>query len=554
MRFFDNLKVELKSILKNNGIWNKNIPKLNISVGVFLILLIGILIRIVGISKMPNALNCDEASAGYEAFSILNYGIDRNGNFLPVFLVAWGSGQNALLTYLMIPFIKIFGLNVFAIRLPMVIISCISILCMYLLLRRISNKKLAFIGLAFFVICPWHIMKSRWGLESNLFPDLILIFVYLLVKSLEDENKILYYLSFIIAGVSAYAYGTSYFFLPIFLIPLLFILMKKQKINLIQALISLLIVGIVSFPIILMVIINTFDLQQINLPFMTIPKLEVNRFEVVTSIFSASFLSNSISNFIESFKVIITQTDGLPWNSILPFGTIYIFSIIFTIIGIKESFSKSEKSNIKYTYIFNSWFITCILLTFICEPNINRLNIIMFPIIYYTIVGIYIVIKELEKYNGKIYTIIILIVYLLSFILFINSYFMQDYSKYSTFENGFEEAIQYLEEVDDRTIYVTNKIKESYIYTLFYTKYDTRKFIDTVQYKDKYVEFRKVLSFGNYIFTDIEELNNSNNNIYVIRNKDKDKYNLDGFKTTDFKKYIVIEGWKNEKDKQNSTT
>ena len=43
-----------------------------------LILLIGMLIRIIGIADVPNALNCDEASAGYEAFSILNYGIDRN--------------------------------------------------------------------------------------------------------------------------------------------------------------------------------------------------------------------------------------------------------------------------------------------------------------------------------------------------------------------------------------------------------------------------------------------------------------------------------------------
>ena len=152
---------------------------------VYLILIIGILIRIVGITDMPNALNCDEASAGYEAFSLLNYRIDRNGNHNPSFLVAWGSGQNALLTYLIIPLIKIFGLKTIAIRLPMAILGCVSLVILYLLLRKISNKKLAIIGLAFFAICPWHIMKSRWGLESNLFPDLILIFAYMLIKGIE---------------------------------------------------------------------------------------------------------------------------------------------------------------------------------------------------------------------------------------------------------------------------------------------------------------------------------------------------------------------------------
>ena len=56
---------------------------------------------------------------GYEAYSILNYGIDRNGNVLPVFLVSWGSGQNALYTYILIPFIKLLGLSSFSVRLPM---------------------------------------------------------------------------------------------------------------------------------------------------------------------------------------------------------------------------------------------------------------------------------------------------------------------------------------------------------------------------------------------------------------------------------------------------
>lgn len=44
---------------------------------IIFIFIVGMLIRIVGIADMPNALNCDEASEGYEAYSILNYGIDR---------------------------------------------------------------------------------------------------------------------------------------------------------------------------------------------------------------------------------------------------------------------------------------------------------------------------------------------------------------------------------------------------------------------------------------------------------------------------------------------
>lgn len=39
--------------------------------------LIGILARLILIGQVPYGLNQDEASAGYEAWSILNYGIDR---------------------------------------------------------------------------------------------------------------------------------------------------------------------------------------------------------------------------------------------------------------------------------------------------------------------------------------------------------------------------------------------------------------------------------------------------------------------------------------------
>ena len=72
---FDKLK---KTIIEN---------KYNVIITI--IFMVGFLIRIIGISNYPNALNVDEASSGYEAYSILATGYDRNGNFLPVYFVSW---------------------------------------------------------------------------------------------------------------------------------------------------------------------------------------------------------------------------------------------------------------------------------------------------------------------------------------------------------------------------------------------------------------------------------------------------------------------------------
>ena len=531
---------------------------------VIIIILIGIMIRIVGIGSLPNALNVDEASAGYEAYSILQNGIDRNGKAFPVFLEAWGSGQNALYSYICIPCILIFGLNAFAIRLPMAIIGSLSLVIFYLLLKRLLGEKKAIIGLIFLTICPWHIMKSRWGLESNLFPDLILLFVYLLVKGLQDNKKWIFYLSFVIAGLSAYSYGTSYMFLPLFIIPLLIILKIKNVIGIKEIIFSLLITALVSLPIILFVIINTFNLNEIKLGIFTIPHLTSNRFKIITSIFGGSFLTTTWNNIKETFKIIFFQSDGLPWNSLKSFGTIYLFSTIFTVIGIitpiYEKFlskSKTEKEKqqkakqdiidklidhkVNLSWIFTIWLIVAILIGFICEPNINRLNIIQFPIIYFTILGIcYLV--EFKNYIG----ICIGIIYLIYFSLFTYGYSKENWDNYFTFESGLKEVFEYTGELNnDYSKYhfvVTDSIKEPYIYTLFYTKYDSKEFIKTVKYVKgtENAEFRQVESFGNYTFGDKYSADSNEKLVYIFK---KDEITIDNpkfFDIKDFGKYLVV--------------
>ena len=60
------------------------------------ILLMGALLRFLCLGSFPPGLNQDEASIGYDAWSLLHYGVDRCGSAWPVLLVSWGSGQNVL--------------------------------------------------------------------------------------------------------------------------------------------------------------------------------------------------------------------------------------------------------------------------------------------------------------------------------------------------------------------------------------------------------------------------------------------------------------------------
>ena len=174
-----------------------------------LIFVIGVFLRVYGIDKMPNALNVDEASSGYDAFSIMKYGVDRNGNSFPVVLYAWGSGQSVLYSLMSIPFIAMFGLTEFSMRIAMAIVGAISLIAMYFLIKNIfDNKKLAIIGL---------------------FPDLILFAVLFLILGIKKKKVIWQILSFVMLGISSYSYATSYLFLPIFVgITLGYLIYKKE--------------------------------------------------------------------------------------------------------------------------------------------------------------------------------------------------------------------------------------------------------------------------------------------------------------------------------------
>ena len=494
---------------------------------IYIALLIGFCIRLIGIADFPNALNVDELSTAYDAYSIANFGIDRNGNFLPVYLEAWGSGQSAMYAYLSIPFIKILGLNTISMRLPLAIIGCISLIVMYEILKKTSKKSLITIGTIFFAIMPWHIMKSRWGMECNIFPDFILYAIYFLIKFLEQKREKDLYIASLIIGLSSYTYATSFFFLPIFVAILTIILILKKDINKKQLIISSSIILVTTLPMIIYVIINKFHLSTIRF-FITIPVLSENRFEEVSNVFSSNFIKSSITNFINGIKLLITQNDNLGWNDLPIYGMTYIISLPFMIIGIL----KSDKNNI--TRIFKIWLIASLLLLFVVEPNVNRINIIVIPISYFTIIGLEYIFM---KYGlAKIFLPIIYISLFLSFQI---SYFTTDWSDYFTFTTGVENVIKYTDKIENKKIYFEYSFKEPYIYVCFYNKINPREYIQTVKYK-RNTGFDKVKSFGNYYFYIPEE--KQKDAIYVIKAQNIDKYKFDSNINKKYiDKYVIIE-------------
>lgn len=497
------------------------------------ILLLGILVRVAGIGEAPRGFNQDEASAGYDAFAILKYGIDRNGIHNPVHLIAWGSGQNAAYSWLCMPFIALLGLSVWSVRLPMALVGCASLVIFYFLLKNIhrENKSFVLLGTFLFAIFPWHIMKSRWGLESNLFPDLVLWGTFLLSQYLRKGKSGYLYTSMFLFGFSAYSYGSAYCFLPFFVLPVGICLLLRKKVTWKQALACVLVLGVTVLPILLFVFINTFDYPQIELGFLTIPRLYVNRHTEMASVFSGNFLESSLKNFRDALKILVTQEDGLPWNAMPPFGLTYRVTLPLTLWGLVLCLKNIRKRNAQGPeFLMDLWFAASVVLMFVVKPNINRINIIMIPWMYYTIAGTVDLAGRIP-HGPKAAAVL----FSAAFLLFAKTYFT-DYQSMMEhkFSYGLGDAITQAAQAEADRVYVTDKTDMPYIYTLFYSQTDPNVYRSTVRYRTSHVDFEEVASFDRYVFGLPETIDPEENAVYVLYQPELGKFPEDEFEMTEW--------------------
>lgn len=170
-------------------------------------LAVGLCLRVWRFGDIPPGLNQDEASMAYDAYCLGHFGIDRHGYRFPVMLVSWGSGMYALAAYVALPFIWLFGLSVRSARLPFLLAGLAALPLFYLLLLHTTDRRTARIGVALLAISPWHVMVSRWALDSNMFPFVFLLATVLLVRSTTCPRYLI--AAAFLYALALYAYGTA---------------------------------------------------------------------------------------------------------------------------------------------------------------------------------------------------------------------------------------------------------------------------------------------------------------------------------------------------------
>lgn len=494
---------------------------------------VGVIVRFYRFGSVPGGFNQDEAFAAYEAFSLLNYGVDSAGYTNPAYFVSWGSGMNVLESYLAIPFMWLFGCNEIAFRLPQLICAVFSMPVLYLLLRRLFNEKTALIGLGLLAISPWHIMLSRWGLESNLAPAFLLFGFFFLVKGCEKNGFLL--LSALFYGISLYAYSITWLAVPIMLVAFgIYILRRKIKFNIPLLICSCFILFLLALPHILFLAVNQGLLPEIRTSFISIPKMVAMRSGEIslTNLVSPESWSNLIS-------ILLYQNDGLCWNSIEKYGMFYGFSSAFLAIGIGRLIYNIKKDkadkDLSGSALILAGFFCCIFVCLLLSgANINKANSLHFFTLIITAVGVESIfcIKNLRFIKTAVISL-----YAFCFVLFSFFYF-GDYNSVvsSEFRAGVGEAVELVNSRELQSVAVDQSIYHSQI--LFYDKTPHDVFESTVKYKNYPSPYLSAKSFGKYSFT-LDYNNLGGYDAYIITADRTNWFADDKYEIYQFQNYAV---------------
>ncbi len=434
--------------------------------------------RIYKIAEIPQSVYWDEASIGYNAYSIATDLKDEWGVTLPLHFRAFGEFKLPVYIYSVAIFVKTIGLNEYAVRLPAVLYSLGTLIVVYLLTKKITGKESIAI-LASFILSfsPWFFIFSRTGYEATagLFFFLLATYLFLLLP----KNK--YYLlaatlSFIL---SFYSYNSFRIIVPIWMV-LLFVYKFREFIR------------DRKYPVVLIISITLFLLSLI--PVYRLYKYDSGgaRFAEVQITSKLDFVKNYFSHFDPQF--LFFKGDTNPRSQIPGHGELYLFEAPLILLGLL-AIIKSKK--ILYFLPLATLLIAPIPAALTKEsPHALRALLAAPSLAIMSALGVMFLRENIKKFST-----VILLVVIAAYYLSFESYMVDFLTKYSS-ETASDWQYQYKEIfANQKSGVVSDKYAQPYIFALYYLKYPPEKFREEVKLNPvSDWGFSKVASFNGFQF------------------------------------------------------
>lgn len=506
------------------------------------VVLIAAFLRLWQLGNIPPSPDWDEVALGYNAYSIWETGKDEYGTPYPIVLRSFDDYKPALYTYLAIPSIIVFGLNVFAVRLPSAIFGLLTVVATFFLVKELSKKdSLALLSSFLLAISPWHIQFSRIAFESNIGLALNVFSVLFFLVGI--RKPIFLTLSILCTGASLYVYQSEKIFTPLLFIILLLIY-SKQLLQIPKKYIFLpLLLGfIVVFPITHYTLTNkealmraqgvsVFATENQFLGDYAIRNI-INREKndligLVLDNRRVLYAKFVVSNYLSHFDLNWLFISGDQARHHAPkMGLLYLWELPFLLTGI--FFLIFGKFDRKFKLLIFGWFLITPIPASVSTgvPHAVRALNFLPTFQIFTSIGLLAAISRISKIQMKYLIVSLLLLFLIFNIsYYFNQYFVQqNYYNSQVWQYGYQQLIDYLKTVEKKydRIIVSNEphLDQSYMFFLFYLKYSPFEY--QKELGNKSGGFAEGHKFGKFEFRPIEwskEIK-KDNTLYIGRHED----------------------------------
>ncbi len=189
------------------------------------LLAVALELRLPGLTDQPYVVHGDEAACGLEALRWLNGGVPSLISTGWYGLPVAGYGIPALV-------MRVAGANLFGLRLSSVLLGVASIALLYALTREFAGRRLAFVAAALLTVTHIFIHFSRMGIHYIHAPFVVLLTLWLLVRSLRSKNVLAAMLAGVGLSLAMQVYFSAriiFLILPLFLLGVF--LLYRQLLN-----------------------------------------------------------------------------------------------------------------------------------------------------------------------------------------------------------------------------------------------------------------------------------------------------------------------------------
>ena len=466
--------------------------KLTYFILILIVLLAGFL-RFYKLDKMPASLNWDEVAAGYNAYTIANWGADEYGNKFPIVFKSFADDKHPVHIYLTAIVVKIFGLTDYYIRATSAGIGVLSVIAIFFLARELFKSDIsALFSALFLAVSPYSIHFSRGLWENNFALFFLTAGVTIFYIGLR-KYEYLIPIAFSFFGLSFFSYHSAKVVVPVVVFLICIANIKqlfKNKIGLTISVLVALLFGILIIK----------DTRILGFARMGQTKFSDEQIKTAGSKFNL-FLNNYKKNF--AYEYIFKSGDQGPRASVKVIGQFYKIDLVLLIIGL---FALIYKRKWQALSAILTWLLISPIPSSISsiEPSAIRGIFMIVPVLLLSAYGATSVVSLFKnKWLGVGIGIIILGIVSREVINYLN-YYSNVYPVKEAIEwqYGMKEIVEYSEKNPAiYKMYVDNIRQQPYIYFLYYLRTPLPELLSTVKYdKSNAKSFNTILSFDKYQF------------------------------------------------------